>query len=241
MNSSWQQHERWLQERQRSAAQQRRRNPAPRVRDSLLMGPPAVVDVFRRLAGRPPRLARLYGYEKGLAAAVNREVEATAGYGADPYTVWRHKSALLRARIEAQPDEWTYYYLLAFTALEVAELEDSLAAASRMQELRPQDPRSPHTLGTVYAFIATVATVNDNELYNLLLNLPGSFTTEVCAKLMAKLGLTAESAAVRAYQWFKRTTEVGMHPHDRQTLAWNLATVRSWLPADLQQELDSLD
>jgi hypothetical protein len=200
------------------------------------MGPPAVVDVFRRLAGRPPRLGKLYGYEKGLARAINREVESSAGYGADPYTVWRHKSAILRTRMETQPEEWTLYYLLTFTALEVAELEDSLWAATRMEALRPSDPRSPHSLGTVYAFIATVAAVNDDELYNLLLNLPGSFTTESCAKLMETLGLNAESAAIHAHRWFKRTQEVGLHPQDRQTLDWNLATVRSWLPEDLQAE-----
>lgn len=237
MNPSWQQHERWLQERQRSVAQQRKRNHwNAGVRDSLMMGPPAVVDVFRRLAGRPPRLGKLYGYEKGLARAVNHEVEASAGYGADPITVWRHKSTILRARIEANSEEWAYHYLLAFTALEVAELEDSLAAATRMQELRPADPRSPHSLGTVYAFIATVATVNDNELYNLLLNLPGSFTTDVCAQLLDTLGLTAESAAIEAHRWFKRTLDVGLHPQDRPTLDWNLATVRSWLPEELQEE-----
>jgi hypothetical protein len=202
------------------------------VRDRLMMGPPALLDVVRRVMGRPPRLGRLYGYEKGLAASVNRAVEAAVGYGADPYAAWRHKAGVLRARLQEQPNEWAYHYLLCFTALELAELAEALEAATHMQALRPTDPRSPNALGTVYAFIATVASVNDDELFNLLLNLPASFTTESCAKLMAGLGLTVESAAQQAHQWFQRTLEAGLHPQDRQALEWSMATVRRWLAED---------
>lgn len=228
MNYSWQQHERWLKERQRQAAAQHKYD-RPGVRDTLMMGPPAAFDVVRKLMGRPPRIGRLYGYEKGLANGINREVEKAAGYGADPYTFWRHKIGILKGRLAKFPDEWTYYYLLCFTALESAELAESLEAATRMEQLRPNDPRSANSLGTVYAFIATVASVNDDELYNLLLNLPSSFTTEVCAKLMADLGLTIGGAAQLAHRWFKRAEEVGIHPQDRQALDFNLATVSRWM------------
>jgi len=228
---SWQNHDRWLRDRQREAAlHNRHQRYGYAARDRLMMGPPAAMDVFRKLLRRPPRLGRLYGYEKGLAAAVNRELEVALGYGADPFTAWRHKSGLLRQRIERHPDEWAYHYILCFTALELAELAESLGAATHMVELRPADPRSTNSLGTVYAFIAMVAAVNDDELYNLLLNLPVSFTTQACAQLLVDLGLTAESAAQKAYQWFTRTSEVGLHPSDQDALQMSLASVRSWLP-----------
>lgn len=239
MSYGWQHHERWLRDRQhqaQQASQRRARLMRGSVRDSLLMGPPAALDVFRKLMGRPPRFGRLYGYEKGLAAAVNREVEEQAGYGADPYTVWRHKSAILRRRMEERPDEWTYHYLLCYTALESAELAISLEAATRMAELRPSDPRSPVSVGTVYAFIATVASVMDDELYNLLLNLPSSFTTQVCAQLMEDLGLDVVGAAQQAMRWFQQAEAVGIHPHDRQSLDFNLASVRRWLAEDTGEE-----
>lgn len=195
-----------------------------------------VFDLVRRLLRRPPSLGKLYGREQHIADHVNQELNARLGRGADPFTFWRHKVALLQQRVTAKANEWTYHYLLCFAAIELAEITVALEAAEAMVALRPQDPRSTSALGTVYGFLATVASVNDDELFSLLLLLPSSFDRQELARVLASLDLTMDAAALHAYDWFVRTQALSVSSHDRKMLDLNIGSVLSLLPEATRPE-----
>ena len=131
--------------------------------------------------------------------------------------------------IQAFPNEWIVYYIASDKLADVGRYADSLRAAQRVVELRPNDPHSAYSLASAYYLLARAIWV-DSPKFSAIEHLFPSVNPELSKAELAKAGISVETAGVQAIRWFERALALKPNREGQKLIRQSLHALYGMFP-----------
>lgn len=138
----------------------------------------------------------------------------------------------LEKALACSPNEWVYLYALTDHFNRLKEYAKAVDTGERLVGLRPNDPRSTFTLGTVYRILGRSRYAEPQYAQDLLLaGVSPSFDPRASKRELDILGLTPAYVLERAIVLFEKTLSLKIKRAEKSYLASQIASMMD----DLQQ------
>lgn len=167
-----------------------------------------------------------------------RSVSAKYGSVNASRAALKEAAATLEAAVEAKPSEWVFWYALGDLYQPLGEFAESVRAAEKCVDLRPDDPRSLYALATNLRTLTHAKYIGHHviEARRRLENKMGisgyafPFAPDRSQAALEELGLTLDQATERTIGLFEDVLALRVPSEDSDTIRESIAALCQEFP-----------
>jgi len=131
--------------------------------------------------------------------------------------------------MQAFPNEWIVYFVASDKLADVGRYADSLRAAQRVVELKPNDPRSAYSLASAYYLLARAIWV-DSPKFSAIADMIPNVNPDLSKAELARVGITVETAGAQAIRWFEKALALKPNREGQELIRQSLHALYRMFP-----------